>query len=437
MESHASTEVSYVFIVRDFEARSENKVLKEKVERLEARCRVLTVENETLKAEVEMYRTEFATTTANKSGSAAKSGDRQQQEQKVGDNDDVFVTSGDGNYAKSNDVSLLNLHDNANISCCSLSSDDTILATGGADRNLSLLQWGVALDQDEESTEDIIKQNAVRVFCGAPVIAVDFSRKPRSNFVAAGCMDGSCHIIHYETHGKLEAKEVCVGTIKHSKYVKAVSWLSEDNIIASSAADGTVQIHKVIWNGLDDNFQLQKLKSLNLSGPIESLCFHNGYLICYARDTPYLSYFQLAKDYEHTKINLNQDETGSAGFDEHVSFAIMDIKPFGDYLALATDTSRNIIVELSTGKQLRNLYGHQNDGYSQPKVCWSSNGKYLFGNTQDEPVICVWDVASAEIVERLAGHTQPIRDLSSSLTTDTMVSSSFDKKTFVWLAPST
>ena len=419
-------------------ARGENKVLKEKVERLEARCRVLTVENETLKAEVEMYRKEFMSTTANKSGPVVGVGDVHQPEQGGGEDDDFFVTSGDGNYAKSKDVSLLNLHDNANISCCSLSGDNTILATGGADRNLSLLQWGVALDQEDEvSTNDVIQSNAARVFCGGPVIAVDFSRKPRSKFVAAGCMDGSCHIIHYETHGKLEAKEVCVGTIKHSKYVKAVSWLSDENVIASAAADGTVQIHKVTWNGLDDNFQLERIKSLNLSGPVETICFHNGYLICYARDTPYLSYFHLAKDYEHTKINLNQGETGSAGFDEHVSFAVMDIKAFGDYLALATDTSRNIIVELSTGKQIRNLYGHKNDGYSQPKVCWSSNGKYLFGNTQDEPVICVWDVATAEIVERLEGHAQPIRDLSSSPTSETMVSTSFDKKTFVWLPPST
>ena len=172
-----------------------------------------------------------------------------------------------------------------------------------------------------------------------------------------------------------------------------------------------------------------------LPGPVESLCFHKGCLVCYARDTPYLSYFDLTKDYEQTKHNLNQGMTGSSGFDEHVSFAVMDIRPFGDYLALATDTSRNIIIEFATGKQIRNLYGHKNDGYSQPKICWSSNGKYLFGNTQDEPVICVWDVASAEIVERLSGHAQPIRDLTSSITTDTMVSTSFDKKTFVWLAP--
>jgi WD40 repeat protein len=81
------------------------------------------------------------------------------------------------------------------------------------------------------------------------------------------------------------------------------------------------------------------------------------------------------------------------------------------------------------------LYGHQNDSYSQPKIAWSNNGQYLYGNTQEETAICVWDIASSSIVDRLQGHTNVIRDMFSSTLTDTLVTTSFDKKTQFWLAP--
>jgi len=160
-------------------------------------------------------------------------------------------------------------------------------------------------------------------------------------------------------------------------------------------------------------------------------------LICYARGTPYLSYFDIKNDFKQTKINLNAaagDATG--GFEEHVSFAVMDMVPYQDkYLAVATDTSRNIVLDLQTGRVVRNLYGHQNDGFSQPKLAWSANGQYIIGNTQDESCLCVWDIASSKLIHRLAGHGSPIRDLYSSPNSDTMVTTSFDKTTKLWFAP--
>jgi WD40 repeat protein len=127
---------------------------------------------------------------------------------------------------------------------------------------------------------------------------------------------------------------------------------------------------------------------------------------------------------------------GTAGFTEHVSFAVMHLKPWHDkFLAAATDNSRNIIIDVTAGKIVRNLYGHVNDGYSQPKVAWSTSGHYLYGNTQEDGSICVWDIASSTIVERLKGHTSPVRDIFSSPTSDTVVSSAFDKATRFWFAP--
>lgn len=394
------------------------------MKRLEQRCRVLTVENETLKAEVEMYRKDGYLKASAETGRVSVGDSTQGDITK-----DHFVQCGDGVYAQSKEVTLEKLHGISNPSCCALSMDDTLLATGGADQNLSLCQWGAAFGEDP----GVVVEKAVRIACGAPVISVGFARKARSPFVAAGCMDGTVHVIRFETSGGLQAEEVAGQTIKHSKYVRAVCW--NDHLLASASADGCVQLHKVIWNGFDDNIQLEKVKTLMLSGPVESLCFHKNYLVCYARGTPHLCYFDL-DEFELTKKNLNQGP-GNAGFDDHVSFAVMDMCGHGDYLALATDTSRNIVLEFDTGKQVRNLYGHKNDGFSQPKIAWSKNGKYLYGNTQEDSKICVWDIASTEIVKWLEGHTNPIRDMQSSSLTETLVTTSFDKKTHIWLASST
>lgn len=76
-----------------------------------------------------------------------------------------------------------------------------------------------------------------------------------------------------------------------------------------------------------------------------------------------------------------------------------------------------------------------NDDFSQPKIGWSCNGQYLFGNTQQDSFLCVWDIASTAIVKRLEGHTNPIRALYSSPRSDTLVTTSFDKTTKIWLLP--
>jgi WD40 repeat protein len=139
---------------------------------------------------------------------------------------------------------------------------------------------------------------------------------------------------------------------------------------------------------------------------------------------------------KNTKVNLKSGCVGTSAFDEHASFAVMNLQPWQyEYLALATDNSRNIILDVNTEKQVRNLYGHSNDSYSHPKVAWSSSGQYLMGNTQEDGSVCVWDIASSSIVQHLKGHGSPVRDIYSSPTSDTVVTTAFDKATRFWFAP--
>jgi WD40 repeat protein len=120
-------------------------------------------------------------------------------------------------------------------------------------------------------------------------------------------------------------------------------------------------------------------------------------------------------------------------------------------------------MESGTDRIVRNLYGHKNDGFSNPKIAWSSNGQvrliltvfnfwislhpahyfaatihiinmqYLYGNSQEENCVCVWDIASSSIVKKLDGHSGLVRDIYSSFTSDTVATVSFDKSGKVWL----
>ena len=411
-------------------ARLENEVLKAQVKDFKQRCGVLTVENESLKAEVEIYRSEAAAVGPSTDTSASATSTNLNQSAEM----DHFVKSGDGEYAKSKSVLLENCHGVSNVLCCSVSNDDSVLATGGADRHLSLTLWNKASGSDASETVE----SSSRVNCDAPVIAIDFARKGHNaKFVAAGCMDGSVHVIFYEKAGTgISVQEVAKGTIKHRKYVRCLAWSQTENILATASADGCVQVHKLVWNFIDStDATLEKAQTLQLSGPVESLCFRGDQLCCYARGSSDLICFDLQDNFAQQKFNLNKGP-GNVCFDDHVSFAVMDIAINPDnenYLALATDSSRNIVMDWRSGNQVRNLYGHKNDSYSQPKVAWSKNGQYLYGNSQHESVVCVWDIASSSIVDRLEGHSNAVRDMYSSKSTETLVTTSFDKKTQFWL----
>eukprot|EP00980_Cylindrotheca_fusiformis_P004672 scaffold992_cov116-Cylindrotheca_fusiformis.AAC.7 len=426
-QNQTSSPSRFLFCASHFHtARAENEVLKEKLKKLEMKCRVLMVENESLKAEVEIYRED----AGSRSGGNNSNVDRDAMNTAIEEASDHFVKSGNGVYAQVKEITLEQLHGPMNICCCALSQDDTILATGGADKSLALCQWGGTF-----SGKNVV-QEAVHVTCDAPVVSVAFAQKARQPFVAAGCMDGSVRIFKYDTHDGLQTTELATGRVKHKRHIRTVAWASHENLLASASADGVVQVHKVVWDGLSDSAQLETVETLTLSGAVEAICFHRQRLVCYARGSPYLLYFDLQENFKQSKINLNKGQAGVAGFDEYVSFAVMDIAAFGDFLALATDTSRNIILEFETGNQVRNLYGHKNDGFSQPKIAWSHNGQYVYGNTQEDSIICVWDVSQSSIVKKLEnGHTQAIRDLCSSHLTDTLVTTSFDRMTNLWFAP--
>ena len=435
---------------------------------LQGRVHELSVENQALLCEVEEYRREkllapAASGDGNGANGSSKSppaslheGPLPSQRQQAPP-DDEFVVSGNGTYTDEAAVTLRGLHASSNLLSCALNKDCTVLATGGADSSVAVCQWGGALAPTDDAAARVV-DGAARVRCDAPVICVGCGQVGGggASMVAAGCMDGSVKLVEYgagvsdatsgmgarllKTLG--DDSEATTG-IKHAKYVKVVAWSASASLLASASADGSIQLSRVGQPDEDGTVKIEKVQTMHLPGSVEAMCFlDDGDTLCtYARDTAYLSYFDLknldSEGATQTKVTVN--ESCVKGFEEHVSFAIMCLvpSPNGKYVAAATDASRNIIFEKGSPRQVRNLYGHKNDGFSVPKIAWSSNGQYIYGNTQDDCSICVWDIASGDIVKKLddkmGGHTGQVREIFSSPTSDTVATASFDKTAKIWL----
>lgn len=421
-------------------ARSEIRVLQEKVKDLSGRVKVLTVENESLKAEVEIYRAEAAAAAAPGTLSNTETKTDEYATAKESSLSDLFVRAGRGVYPNRNEITWKNVHGASNNLAVALSPDETVVASGGADKTLRLI-----FSATEETTD-----TTARLELSAPVISVAFASATTAlkHVLACGCMDGSSYLVQYtvENEGGRSVLKITNHSAlpnKQNKYVKTVSWSPKEGLLATSSADGTVHLYRIQKEGLDSltlapKYGVQLVESLHLQTAIEALSFTaDNQLLCYARNTPHIAAFDLGKDMAQTKINLNKASSATAGgFDEHVSMAVMDLNVSNStnhacWLA-ATDTARNFVLDARSNKIVRNLYGHANDGYSQPKAVWSSNGQYVLGNTQDESVVCVWDVASQQLVDRLSGHGAPVRDIYSSPTSDAVVTTAFDKTTRLW-----
>jgi len=347
--------------------------------------------------------------------------------------EDDFVKMGNGMYCKEAAVTLQNIHGMSNPLSCALNSDDTLLATGGADMCLTLIPWGMALAPNSAAMEETMNKSR-KISLSSAVICAEFSHNSRSGagFIATGGMDGAVSILRYSNTDEIQLLQ---SNIKHGKYIKSLHWsptkYGHTSILASASADGTLFLSKVD----EDTSRIYTMEQLRFDGPLEAFCFldHGSILCVHVRGTTYLSYFYIEQNFKQKKLTLNT----SAFNDEHVSFTVLSLvpSPCGKYIAAATDVSRNIILDAKTCRQVRNLYGHVNDGYSTPKIGWSSNGQYLYGNTQNEASICVWDISSSSIVNKLQGHDGQIRDLYSSTLSDTFVTVSYDKTAKIWLLP--
>jgi WD40 repeat protein len=273
-------------------------------------------------------------------------------------------------------------------------------------------------------------------------------------------------------------QEVC----RHARYVRCLAWNhhQEDGgivgtgsgagaaVLASASADGVLQLHRVeknwAWVPRDDDegggddagvrgagdgdgapLTISRLASFHLPGAVEALCFlSEASLLCYARGTPYFTVLDVSSDLGATSSSPSSPKQATARIhlnssvhDDHVSFCVLQAssRHHGRHVLAATDAHRNFVLDASSGKIVRNFYGHANDAYSHPRACWSRSGRYALGNNTEDGAVLVWDVASSQVADFLAlpGESQQsLRDMYSSPSSDALVTTSFDKTTNLW-----
>lgn len=521
-------------------ARTENAVLRQKVDELTAQVRRLTIDKAALQAEVELYRSDA---TVDDDGAAAGGGNGRRRSRSRGarvvdgspghsaastttttmavahtphsgsgdptdpssDRGLHFVTSGhNGVVCSVPEVRLPDGHGTANPVCVTLSSDETAVISGGANGTLRITQWGAAavpaaVDSsaavtavtDTKNTTTMASvvpvQNTATLSVSAPVICVATAPSSSLNLhvIAAGTMDGRVHLVVYESRAvatiggpqpspQLTAVLQDVPAMRrHTKYLTAVAWSSHTTrgqsssafwqLLATSSADGDIHVYKVSRNNDDDNnddddnnnnnseqaskhrLLVQHWQSFHFESAVTSLCFCGDQtLYAYIRGTPHLTVLHPSDEGrgQISKVHLNASAT-----DDHVSFAVLCLRPSPDhrYLAAATDHHRHLILDVTRGTILRHLYGHAADDYSTPVVAWSACGQYLYSNTQDAPQLLVYEIASgrlrpaATITTTAATtdtmpqpHTRPIKDMYSCPHSDLLVTTSFDRQTVVW-----
>ena len=76
-------------------------------------------------------------------------------------------------------------------------------------------------------------------------------------------------------------------------------------------------------------------------------------------------------------------------------------------------------MQLGTSNIVQNLNGHQNNSFSQPRVTWTKNGGFIYGNVQDDgsTTIIVWNIALSNIISCLEGvHRVQVRRFCLDLT---------------------
>ncbi len=323
----------------------------------------------------------------------------------------------------------------SNVIACRFSTDakSTLMISGGADKLLKVTDW---------KTQTV----SASVDCKGPILSVDV-HPTHPHIVLVGCMNNTHCIVDTSKTGTPQA--VVQEFKDHSKYVVVVRWApdgkhfftashdkslnvySQTTTTAATTTTGTASDAKSVAAAASaSEFGGWSLKrSFPFVGAVECAVWLKDGLtvLCGVRNDPYLHAVNVVSFEKTGKYNLN------ARLDDHVSFTPLDLVLSGDgqFLAVPTDGHRVIIFRTLTTRQVRNLYGLTADGFSNPRVAWSLDGAYLYATSQDHTVV-VWDVTTGKTLHKLSGHNNTIRDLAHHPTLELVITCGFDKTVRLW-----
>eukprot|EP01091_Cochliopodium_minus_P017374 TRINITY_DN6792_c0_g1_i1.p1 TRINITY_DN6792_c0_g1~~TRINITY_DN6792_c0_g1_i1.p1 ORF type:complete len:384 (+),score=97.19 TRINITY_DN6792_c0_g1_i1:32-1183(+) len=299
---------------------------------------------------------------------------------------DDLLMEGDMIYSKVEKKSF-NPHVKKSVVAIEFSKENkSDIFTGSADK--TVIKYNIEEDKVLWKSEDF----------GGGILSL--SHSPISHHLLASSMDSTCRIIDSSNGKFLQSFK------DHNKYVVRCKWSDDGKYFATASYDKTVNLYGVKENGefeLKHNYQF-----LNV---IEAICFtvDSKQLVCGIRDDNHLYYLNLETQ-QRSKYNMN------ANGDNHVSFFAMDVVCSEKYVLVTTNNDRTILFFLESEKQARNFYGQKNDIFSNPRSCWSLSEKYVYSTSHES--ICVFDVSSQKVVERIHAHKGTIRDMTRQVNSD-------------------
>lgn len=413
----------------------ENEIKKRK--ELDEECDLLAFENDRLKRELEkalLQVSEFKSAITLKDNN-----DKISNDDNIEDCSDILI-EGNGNYATKEISRLNDVCNGANALCSIFTSNDGIIACGGADRAITFCSI-------EKPTSSSSIKKLFSINLSSPILTMD----QHNSIVVAGMMDGKHIIIDLnneinkrDEENKLinENEEINDQGINlninnnyyniinnHSKYVIGIKWSSDGEFLATGSYDKSVNLYKKS----NTTNELIKISVLRYLTNVESITFiqtdgGEQELVIALRDTAYLVYVHCATLQErHISLNI-------ASWDTHISFTPLYLSPSPNNKYLAIGTDKNVIITLRSGsnQRVRSFYGHNSGDYAKPKISWDSTGYYLYSNSENDSSVYTYSVGSEKVVSLLKGHKGIVRDVSCHSNFNQVLSVGHDKTVILW-----
>lgn len=338
--------------------------------------------------------------------------------------------------------------------------------SGGADRRVVLFDVAADSATVTEAASEPTAEPVSSIAFKSPVLSLAVCPLSGCGHVmAATFMDGRLALLaaHSEASGSPKLIVVASHTL-HTKYATRVRWSRDGTRLATASRDNSLVLYTIdpvaasnapavesltAGAGESDSDDgeandtgaapglLGRRNRIFFGGPVEALEFvympgvpgtpasisapgsgtHGGsdglrtYLCASVRGDAKLRFIDVAAGGAVTGVDISEDKSG------HVPFSVLDVVGWTDasgatkLLAAATDKDTHIVYDASSLAILRRLTGHGAGGMSQPRLAWHPSGAFLYGNSDADPLVRVWSLASSEIVATVEGHTAVVRDL--------------------------